>query len=154
MEVFFGWIVLSFVVGWVWSVRGLSFGAGLLISVLLSPLVGLIVGLVKKPSAAQADKVAIAAGGVRKCPYCAEIIKAEAVVCRFCGKDVAGPNQMSSDPGGSTKGPRKTFWDGQWNQINADGTLGGRTTPPGPGEGTWDYEKTGAGEGKWVERAK
>jgi len=27
-------------------------------------------------------------GDSRKCPFCAELIKREAVVCRFCGRDV------------------------------------------------------------------
>jgi len=26
--------------------------------------------------------------GSRKCPFCAELIRREAVVCRFCGRDV------------------------------------------------------------------
>ncbi len=26
--------------------------------------------------------------GGRKCPHCAEVIKSEALVCRFCGRDV------------------------------------------------------------------
>jgi RNA polymerase subunit RPABC4/transcription elongation factor Spt4 len=31
-------------------------------------------------------------GNARKCPYCAEIIKAEAHVCRFCGRELVNMN--------------------------------------------------------------
>lgn len=31
----------------------------------------------------------VAEAGQRKCPFCAEFIRAEAIVCRHCGRDIA-----------------------------------------------------------------
>ncbi len=34
------------------------------------------------------ENVLLEKGILRKCPYCAEYVKSEAVLCRFCGKDL------------------------------------------------------------------
>ena len=50
-------------------------------------IVALPHALLMKPSQKGIEEQALADGG-RKCPHCAEIIKEEANVCRFCGREV------------------------------------------------------------------
>ncbi|HEY2748254.1 MAG TPA: hypothetical protein VGL86_26710 [Polyangia bacterium] len=69
------WIGLSVAVGYLWKARGKSMASGIVWSIILSPIIGAIIGALGK-------------SGLRTCPFCAEGVKPTASVCKHCHKDL------------------------------------------------------------------
>jgi hypothetical protein len=87
VEIFIVWLALSIVAGIIAAKKGRSGFGFFVLSLLLSPLIGIPAALVTKTS----EQGLIARGEMKKCPYCAELIKAEANICRFCQREQTSP---------------------------------------------------------------
>jgi hypothetical protein len=54
---------------------------------LLGPI-GLVIALVMQTDHKELEHRSLQSGATRKCPNCAEVIRAEARKCRFCASDL------------------------------------------------------------------
>lgn len=79
-------IFLSIMVGVFASTKGRSRVAFFFLSLILSPLVSFIAALIITPI--NDGKKVAKNDGVKKCPYCAELVKEEAIVCKHCRRDI------------------------------------------------------------------
>ncbi len=81
-------LAICFLVASFWHSKGRSFIAGFFTSLFLTPLIGILIGMLIPADIEVAEQNILQSGKVKKCPYCAELIRSEAIICRYCGKDV------------------------------------------------------------------
>ena len=82
------WLMLSIAVGYWYRNKGESFFAGFILAVLMSPLLGALFVAISKRQTGSIEARALSSGEMQKCPFCAELIKPDARVCRYCNRDV------------------------------------------------------------------
>lgn len=91
------WLLFALLVGMYASSKGHSGFGMFLVSVLLSPLIGFLIEAVRNPYAPAIEQAALATGGMKKCWACAELVKAEAVKCRYCGEALPAVNSQTAE---------------------------------------------------------
>ena len=87
MEWIVFWFAVAIVVGMYASSKGRSGFGYFLLSCLLSPIIGFLFAAIASPNREKAEQYALRSGDLRKCPFCAELVKKEAIVCKHCGRD-------------------------------------------------------------------
>jgi hypothetical protein len=85
------WICLGIVGAMIASSKGNSGCGGFILGVLLGPIGLLITFFSSDDEEAKRQKT----GDTKKCTYCAEYVKRDAIVCKHCGRTLGGDSNFN-----------------------------------------------------------
>ncbi len=80
-------LLFGLIGGYIYQSKGNSFFIGCLLGALLGPI-GWLIGALRRPSKELLERQGVITGPTKQCPYCAELVKEEAVVCKHCGREI------------------------------------------------------------------
>jgi len=81
------WIICAAAGSAICEGKGRSAFEGFLLGLLFGPI-GLIICAVLPKDVRTLEQRALRSGAMRKCPHCAELVRPEAKVCRYCGREL------------------------------------------------------------------
>lgn len=91
------WLLLTPVAAIIAEKKGLSGWGFYFFSLLLSPIVGIVVALLATPNPEKIEARLLKNGKLKRCPYCAELVKTEAAVCKHCSRELEAPAVAQAD---------------------------------------------------------
>ena len=83
---FFPLLILSAIPAYIAQTKGKSFGTWYVYGILLLPI-ALIHSLVINKDSSEMEARSLSEGN-KKCPYCAELVKREAIICKHCKSEL------------------------------------------------------------------